>query len=64
MMGHPGGWKTFYCHLSRISVEPQQLLDTGDILGLAGSSGAARSSRLHFALFKNGEPLDPLDYLY
>ncbi len=63
MMGHPGGWKSFYGHLSKVSVKRGDELEAGESLGLAGSSGSARSPRLHFALFRDTESVDPLDYL-
>lgn len=64
MVSHPAGWKSFYGHLSRIDVVPGDNLNVSDVLGTVGDSGTARSPRLHFALFNNGEPVDPLDYLY
>gem|GEM_PF-544687 len=64
MMSHAGGWKSFYGHLGRVDVAPGDELGVTDILGTVGSSGNARSSRLYFGLMKDGESVDPLDYLY
>ena len=64
ILDHSKGWKSFYGNLGRIAVAPGDSLDGGTVLGTAGKSGTARSPRLHFVLIKNGETVDPLDYLY
>ena len=64
IISHAGGWKSFYGHLNRIDVAPGDELKSGTSLGLAGRSGTARSPRLYFALIRDGETVDPLDYLY
>lgn len=64
IISHSGGWKSFYGHLSKISVAPGDTLGRGAVLGISGASGTARSPRLHFALIHDNESVDPLDYLY
>jgi murein DD-endopeptidase MepM/ murein hydrolase activator NlpD len=64
IMSHAGGWRSFYGHLKRVDVAPGEELRSGMTLGLAGSSGTARSPRLYFALIHEGESVDPLDYLF
>jgi murein DD-endopeptidase MepM/ murein hydrolase activator NlpD len=64
IMSHSGGWKSFYGHLSRVDVAPGDELESGTALGASGSSGTARSPRVHFALIHDNESVDPLDYLY
>lgn len=64
IISHPGAWKSFYGHLSRVSVAPGDTLERGASLGISGASGTARSPRLHFALIHDNESVDPLDYLY
>lgn len=54
---------TRYSHLSQVLVEPGQLLERGDALGLAGDTGLATGVHLHFELWKDGQPRDPLDEL-
>nr|WP_211194295.1 M23 family metallopeptidase [Pyxidicoccus fallax] len=60
---HAGGWVTRYSHLSRVLVEPGEVLARGDALGLAGETGLATGVHLHFELWRDGEPVDPLDAL-
>lgn len=64
IVSHSGGWQTFYGHLSRLDVSEGENVGAGMSLGRSGRSGTAHSPRLYFALIRNGEPVDPLDYLY
>jgi murein DD-endopeptidase MepM/ murein hydrolase activator NlpD len=54
---------TRYSHLSRVMVEPGQILERGDLVGLAGDTGMATGVHLHFEVWKDGRPRDPLDEL-
>jgi len=54
---------TRYSHLSRVLVRPGTILERGDVLGLAGDTGMATGVHLHFELWKDGQPMDPLDEL-
>ncbi|MDY7229249.1 M23 family metallopeptidase [Hyalangium rubrum] len=54
---------TRYSHLSRVLVEPGEILERGDVLGLAGDTGMATGVHLHFELWKDGQPMNPLDEL-
>jgi murein DD-endopeptidase MepM/ murein hydrolase activator NlpD len=60
---HEGRWLTRYSHLSRILVEPGEILEPGHVVGLAGDSGLATGVHLHFELWRDGEAVDPLDAL-
>lgn len=39
---------TIYAHMSEVFVEPNQMVNTGDILGLVGETGATTGPHLHF----------------
>ncbi len=54
---------TRYSHLSRVLVRPGEILERGDALGLAGDTGMATGVHLHFELWKDGQPMDPMDEL-
>ncbi len=60
---HAGRWVTRYSHLSRVLVEPGEILERGDALGLAGETGLATGVHLHLELWRDGHALDPLDAL-
>ncbi|OQX29129.1 MAG: hypothetical protein B0D92_05275 [Spirochaeta sp. LUC14_002_19_P3] len=64
IMAHKDGWRSFYGHLGRVNAAPGDYLEAGEKIGIAGKSGNARTPRLHFVLVRNGETVNPLDYLY
>lgn len=45
---HNNGLETFYAHLDKIMVYPNQVVDAGEVLGLGGNTGHSRGSHLHF----------------
>lgn len=45
---HYNGLETFYAHLSKLLVVPDQDVKAGDILGLGGNTGRSYGSHLHF----------------
>lgn len=64
-----GGYATVYGHISEFSVRPGQRVRAGDRVGKSGGtpglSGGGKSTgpHLHFGLYINGIPVDPLLYL-
>lgn len=60
---HGDGTQTRYAHLSRIDVHTGQRVRQGDVLGLAGSTGASTGPHVHFELRFDGRAVDPLAYL-
>lgn len=60
---HGSGWKSAYGHLSRITVAMGDVVKTGERIGLAGSSGTATRTELHFAIRHDGKPVDPASVL-
>lgn len=63
---HGGGVSSSYVHLSRLDIEPGQMVDRSRPIGLSGGArgswGAGRSTgpHLHLILKINGKPVDPL----
>lgn len=47
---HPNGVYSYYAHLSDFAVYPGQYVDTGQIIGYLGQTGAATGVHLHFAI--------------
>jgi murein DD-endopeptidase MepM/ murein hydrolase activator NlpD len=57
---HANGTKTRYAHLSVSLVRQGDVVEAGQVIGRAGSSGRATGPHLHFELLdRNGVPLDP-----
>ncbi|MEW6047574.1 MAG: M23 family metallopeptidase [Bacillota bacterium] len=60
---HGGGEFTVYGHLSRVLVEAGQEVSSGQAVGLVGATGTATGPHLHFAVWRDGQPLDPMGWL-
>jgi len=61
VVDHGGEWTAQYCHLKNgsISVKPGQMVETGDPLGLVGSSGFAQFPHLHVTVSHSDTVIDP-----
>ena len=57
---HENGLKTLYAHLSKINAKKGQRVKTGQIIGKVGNSGLSTGPHLHFGLYKNNKPINPL----
>jgi len=58
-----GGYYTTYAHLDEVTVEKDDDLKSGSILGTVEDPGATGSAKLHFEIRKSTDALDPLDWL-
>jgi murein DD-endopeptidase MepM/ murein hydrolase activator NlpD len=62
---HARGFQSLYGHLNKISVRNGQRINQGQKIGEMGNSGRSTGPHLHFALYKNNVPVNPLrGYLY
>ncbi len=60
---HSRGLVTRYSHLSVVLTTPGARVKRGDPIGLAGSSGRSTGPHLHFEIWRDGRPMDPLALL-
>ena len=62
---HVGALSSAYGHLSRIAavVTPGTAVAQGQVIGYVGASGLATGPHLHFALYREGQYLDPLQQM-
>ncbi len=58
---HYNGLETLYAHLSKILVQPNQVVIAGEPLGLGGNTGHSFGSHLHWETRYLGAPINPND---
>ncbi len=63
IVNHGGGYYSVYSHLDDILVELDNLVETGEVIGLAGDSGSLEGAKLHFALFADQKTENPQKWL-
>lgn len=63
IINHGGGYQTFYAHMSRVTVSKGQVVDQGQKIGNVGSTGLSTGAHVHFEVRKNGQSLNPLNFL-
>jgi len=63
VVDHNNGYQTVYGHLASISVSKGQTVPVGAKLGIMGSTGRSTGTHLHFEVTKNGQNLNPLNFL-
>ncbi|HEY1752838.1 MAG TPA: peptidoglycan DD-metalloendopeptidase family protein [Caulobacteraceae bacterium] len=60
---HGHGFKTRYGHLSAISVAVGQHVAVGERIGAMGSTGRSTGTHLHYEVWVNGRPQNPLRFV-
>ncbi|MDR3357163.1 MAG: M23 family metallopeptidase [Spirochaetaceae bacterium] len=60
---HSGGFQSMYAHLNSTNVKEGARVVQGDNIGTVGSTGRSTGSHLHFAIYKNGRAVNPLEYV-
>ncbi len=61
---HPNGMISVYKHNSSLYKEIGDFVEEGEVIGVIGNTGTLTDGpHLHFELWKNGLPLDPLDFI-
>ncbi len=60
---HANGLETYYSHLSKLLVLPEQEVKAGELIGLCGNTGRSFGSHLHFEIRYLGAPLNPEDII-
>ncbi|MBS0211855.1 MAG: peptidoglycan DD-metalloendopeptidase family protein [Proteobacteria bacterium] len=60
---HGNGYFTRYGHCSKLLVKPGDLVHAGDVIAKVGSTGRSTGAHLHFEVWINGAPVNPMPYL-
>jgi murein DD-endopeptidase MepM/ murein hydrolase activator NlpD len=63
ILTHDGGYQTLYAHLSAVSVKKDNRVVQGAKIGEVGNTGYSTGPHLHFAAYKNGRAVNPMDIL-
>lgn len=61
-IGHGNGLETVYAHCGNIGVGEGDAVKAGEMVGAVGSTGMSTGPHLHFEVWQDGEPRDPLGY--
>ncbi len=56
---HPNGLETVYGHLSKFLVNEEDVVKSGQAIGLGGNTGRSFGSHLHFEFRFLGQPINP-----
>jgi murein DD-endopeptidase MepM/ murein hydrolase activator NlpD len=60
---HGQGLESMYLHMSRLVATPGAAVQSGDILGYAGSTGRSTGPHLHWVLYVNGINVNPAQWV-
>lgn len=60
---HGHSFSTAYLHLSRIVAKQGERIKKGDKVGYVGDSGRSTGPHLHYSVFVNNVPVNPIKYL-
>jgi len=64
MINHGGGLYTIYMHASALCCKEGDVVVTGQTIAKVGSTGNSTGNHLHFTVRKDGNYVDPNDYVY
>ena len=64
VIDHGFGYKTMYAHLQSFKVRAGEHVKRGQIIGAVGSTGKSTSPHLHYEVWKNNQPVNPINYFF
>ena len=60
---HCNGLETYYAHLDKISVQPNEMVSSGQLIGLGGTTGRSSGPHLHFEVRYHEFAFDPMLFI-
>ncbi len=60
---HDNGFETVYAYCSVLTVQEGDRISKGDVIAQIGDQGISAGQHLHFEVWKDGEAVDPLEYI-
>ena len=62
-INHGDGYSSTYMHMTHYVVKRGQYVEAGQLIGYVGSTGRSTGPHLHFGIIRNGEYVNPMDYI-
>jgi murein DD-endopeptidase MepM/ murein hydrolase activator NlpD len=62
IIDHGFSYQTLYGHLSKKIVKPGQKVKRGELIGYVGNTGLSMGPHLHYEVWKNGIPVNPVQF--
>ncbi len=63
LIKHNNNAQSLYAHLSRVLIKPGDRVTRQTVLGEVGSTGWSTGNHLHFEVYQDGAPVNPLEVL-
>lgn len=63
-INHGNGYTTRYGHNSKLTVQVGQRVEKGELIAKVGSTGRSTGPHLHFEVRRNGQLVNPAEYIY
>ncbi|TVR59626.1 MAG: M23 family metallopeptidase [Gemmatimonadales bacterium] len=63
ILEHGDGYRTLYAHAAELLARVGDQVESGEIIALSGSTGRSSAPHLHFEVLRDGQPVDPLEYV-
>jgi murein DD-endopeptidase MepM/ murein hydrolase activator NlpD len=60
---HGQGLESIYMHMSKVAAKEGTIVGVGDIIGYVGATGRATAPHLHWTIYANGVPVNPLQWV-
>jgi murein DD-endopeptidase MepM/ murein hydrolase activator NlpD len=60
IINHGYSYETLYAHLSKKVVKAGQKVKRGELIGYVGNTGLSVGSHLHYEVWRNGVPVNPV----
>jgi murein DD-endopeptidase MepM/ murein hydrolase activator NlpD len=64
VIDHGFGYKTMYAHMQSYKVRAGERVKRGQIIGTVGTTGKSTSPHLHYEVWKNNIPVNPINYFF
>jgi murein DD-endopeptidase MepM/ murein hydrolase activator NlpD len=64
VIDHGYGYKTMYAHIHKFKVKQGEKVKRGQLVATIGNSGKSTSPHLHYEIWKNGNKINPIYFLF